>query len=53
MVNDTNTTYKQLNRLTIARIMAGKKIDKRVYTCEQIFNIQRLVNTTKKGFIAY
>lgn len=52
MANNT-TQYKQLNRLTIARINAGKKIDKRVYTSEQIFNIQRLVNTSKKAFIAY
>lgn len=38
-------TYKQLNRLTIARITTAKKrLDKQAYTNEQLFNIQRLAN---------
>lgn len=47
-------TYKQLNRLTIARITTGRrKVIKGVYTPEQIFNIQRLVNKLQKNSIVY
>ena len=45
-----NKTYKQLNRLTIARITSGKKrLDKRVYTSEQLFSVQRLINKLYTG----
>ena len=45
-----NKTYKQLNRLTIARITSGKKkLDKTVYTSEQLFNVQRLINKLYTG----
>ena len=47
-----NKTYKQLNRLTIARITTGKKkLDKTVYTSEQVHNIARLISRLYKDDI--
>ena len=48
-VYNNTVSYKQLNRLTIARITSAKKrLDKEAYTQEQLFNIQRLANKIHK-----
>ena len=52
-MNNTKS-YKQLSRLAIAQITSGKKkLDKSVFTKEQLFNIQRFVNKlhSDKDFI--
>lgn len=38
----------QLNRLTIAKITSGKRVNKEGYTNNQLLNIQRLANRLNK-----
>ena len=43
--SELNTkTYRQLNKLTIAKITSGKRIDSKGYTKEQLLSVQRLAN---------
>lgn len=54
---EQNTTHiTQLNRLTIAKITSGKRVNKEGYTNNQLLNIQRLANKlnhNKEFVIAY